>query len=109
MGQKNKFIKVVGVSTAIALSNITTTIAQAPNVTAQQIAQESDTPDTEREIESGQQPISDVEKLNPSGNPLSFPTTSEEVQVDAQKPITLEQALQLSLKTIKKLKKREYR
>ncbi|NJO95440.1 MAG: TolC family protein [Pleurocapsa sp. CRU_1_2] len=103
MGQKNKFIKVVGVSTAIALSNITTTIAQAPNVTAQQIAQESDTPDTEREIESGQQPISDVEKLNPSGNPLSFPTTSEEVQVDAQKPITLEQALQLSLKNNKEI------
>lgn len=103
MGQKNKFIKVVGVSTAIALSNITTTIAQAPNATAQQIAQESDTPDTEREIESGQQPISDVEKLNPSGNPLSFPTTSEEVQVDAQKPITLEQALQLSLKNNKEI------
>ncbi|PSB12688.1 transporter [Pleurocapsa sp. CCALA 161] len=103
MGQKNKFIKVVGVSTAIALSNIITTVAQAPNVTAQQIAQESDLPDTDREIESGQQPVSDVKKLNPSGNPLSFPTTPEEVQVDAQKPITLEQALQLSLKNNKEI------
>lgn len=103
MGQKNKFIKVVGVSTAIALSHLTASVAQTPNVTAQQIAQESDLPDTDREIESGQQPISDVEKLNPSGNPLSFPTTPEEVQVDAQKPITLEQALQLSLKNNKEI------
>lgn len=103
MGQKNKFIKVVGVSTAIALSNLTASVAQAPSVNAQQIAQESDLPDTEREIESGQQPVSDVEKLNPSGNPLSFPTTPEEVQVDAQKPITLEQALEISLKNNKEI------
>jgi outer membrane factor, OMF family len=90
VGQKRKFIKIIGISTAIALSNITTSIAQ-------QGAQENDTQDTTQEIEPAQQSISDLEKLNPSGNPLSFPTTPEEVKVDAQKPITLEQALELSL------------
>jgi outer membrane factor, OMF family len=118
VGQKNKFIKLVGVSTAIALSNITTTVAQAPGAIAQQIAQQSDmqdtteqmqpaqqsgTRDTTEVIEPAQKSISDLEKLNPSGNPLSFPTAPEEVKVDAQKPITLEQALELSLKNNKEI------
>lgn len=103
MGQKNKFIKVVGISTAIALSNITASVAQAPGNIIQQIAQESDLPDAAQEIQPAQQSISDLEKLNPSGNPLSFPTAPEEVKVDAQKPITLEQALELSLKNNKEI------
>lgn len=96
MGQKRKFIKIIGISTAIALSNITTSIAQ-------QGAQEGDMRDATQEIEPAQQSISDLEKLNPSGNPLSFPTTPEEVKVDAQKPITLEQALELSLNNNKEI------
>ena len=103
MGQKKKFIKVVGISTAIALSNITASVAQAPGKITQQIAQESEMPDAAPEIEPAQQSISDLEKLNPSGNPLSFPTTPEEVKVDAQKPITLEQALELSLNNNKEI------
>lgn len=103
MGQKNKFIKVVGISTAIALSNITASVAQAPGKITEQIAQESEMPDAAQEIQPAQQSISDVEKLNPSGNPLSFPTAPEEVKVDAQKPITLEQALELSLNNNKEI------
>jgi outer membrane protein TolC len=103
VGQKNKFIKVVGISTAIALSNITASVAQAPGKITEQIAQESEMRDAAQEIEPAQQSIPDVEKLNPSGNPLSFPTTPEEVKVDAQKPITLEQALELSLNNNKEI------
>ncbi|MBW4533557.1 MAG: TolC family protein [Pleurocapsa minor HA4230-MV1] len=103
MGQKNKFIKLVGISTAIALSNITASVAQAPGKITEQIAQESEMPDAAQEIQPAQQSIPDVEKLNPSGNPLSFPTTPEEVKVDAQKPITIEQALELSLNNNKEI------
>jgi outer membrane protein TolC len=103
VGQKNKFIKVVGISTAIALSNITASVAQAPGKITEQIAQESEMRDAAQEIQPAQQSIPDVEKLNPSGNPLSFPTTPEEVKVDAQKPITIEQALELSLNNNKEI------
>jgi outer membrane factor, OMF family len=103
VGQKNKFIKVVGISTAIALSNIAASVAQAPGKITQQIAQESEMRDAAQEIQPAQQSIPDLEKLNPSGNPLSFPTAPEEVKVDAQKPITLEQALELSLNNNKEI------
>ncbi|MEY2834143.1 MAG: hypothetical protein RLZZ574_3403, partial [Cyanobacteriota bacterium] len=109
MGQKNKFIKIVGVSTAIALTNITTTAAQAPNVSAQQIAQESDANTTTEQVKPAQPSISDIQKLDPSGNPLSFPTNPEEVKVDAKKPITLQQALQLSLKNNKEIQEARIR
>jgi outer membrane factor, OMF family len=105
VGHKNQFIKVVGISAAIALSSIMATVAQAADPVAQKVAQESetqsDTPGTTAEIKPAQPSISDLKKLNPSGNPLSFPTTPEEVEVDAQKPITLKQALELSLKNNK--------
>ena len=52
-------------------------------------------------IKPAQPPIPDIQPLNPSGNPLSFPTQADEVEVDAQQPITLEQAIQLSLKNNK--------
>jgi outer membrane factor, OMF family len=103
VGQNNKFIKIVGVSTAIALTNITTTVAQAPNVSAQQVAQESDARDTTEQIKPAKPSISNIQKLDPSGNPLSFPTTPAEVKVDPQQPITLQQALQLSLKNNKEI------
>jgi outer membrane factor, OMF family len=101
VGHKNQFIKIVGISTAIALSNVMVAVAQASDTVAQKVAQESDTLDTTAEIKPAQPSISDLKKLNPSGNPLSFPTTPEEVKVDAQKPITLKQALELSLKNNK--------
>lgn len=42
------------------------------------------------------EPVEDTEELNPSSNPLNFPTNAEEVRVDEVIPITLEQAIQLA-------------
>jgi outer membrane protein TolC len=39
-----------------------------------------------------------VEKLEPSANPLQFPTQPEEVQINTEKPITLQQAIELAIK-----------
>ncbi|MEL6495090.1 MAG: TolC family protein [Cyanobacteria bacterium J06623_7] len=95
MDKKNRLIQVMSISTAIAMSQV-----MAAN--AQQVAQENDARSTTEEIIKPAQPsVRDVNNLNPSGNPLSFPTAPEEVKVDAQKPITLEQALELSLKNNK--------
>ena len=67
-----------------------------------QEAEESDARDTTEEIIKPAQPsIEDLDNLDPSGNPLSFPTDPNEVRVDTQKPITLEQAVELSLKNNK--------
>ena len=124
MGKKNQFIKVLSVGTAIAISNITIATAETTpdkvfngdySVSDRELAslQNADLPRS-RKIAQAQPdnrenaspeittpappPISDLEPLNPSGNPLSFPTQPEEVEVDTQKPITLEQAIELSLK-----------
>ena len=42
------------------------------------------------------EPVEDTEELNPSSNPLNFPTNAEEVRVDEVIPITLEQAIKLA-------------
>ena len=95
MGKKNQVIRVIGIGTAIAMSQI-------GGVAAEQIAQSNDAGNTTEEIDEiikpAQPSIEDTGNLNPSGNPLSFPTTPEEVEVDAQQAITLEQAVELSLK-----------
>ena len=54
-------------------------------------------------IKPSQQPILNIDQLNPSPNPLSFPTQADEVEVNTQKPITLEQAIELSLKNNKQI------
>ncbi len=151
MGKQNQFIQVVGISTALAISNVVPATAEnkpdsglnnyahlvkvsnlqgdnqrtassssafslslfaeqdkqptsSPTnfsrLVAEKLAQADDsTQETTQEIiQPAQQPISNPERLNPSGNPLSFPTQPNEVEVDDQKPITLEQAIELSLK-----------
>ncbi|MGL5834645.1 MAG: TolC family protein [Waterburya sp.] len=103
MSHKNQFIKVMGISTAIALSNIFAAVAQASDTVTQQIAQENDGAVPSEEVTPAQEPISDLEKLNPSDDPLSRPSNPEEVQVDAQQPITLQQALEISLKNNKEI------
>jgi outer membrane factor, OMF family len=105
VNHKNQFIKVMGISTAIALGNIFAAAAQTSDTVTQQLAQENDgaVPSSEMttEVKPTQEPISDIEKLNPSDDPLSRPSNPEEVQVDAQQPITLKQALEISLKNNK--------
>lgn len=39
-----------------------------------------------------------VERLEPSANPLQFPTKPEEVQINTEQPITLQQAIELAIK-----------
>lgn len=45
---------------------------------------------------AGLQPVQVPEYLNPSPNPLQFPTTPEEVSLKGVQPISLEQALELA-------------
>ena len=104
MGKKNQFIKTVGIGTVIAFSNAMMAVAQkTPNpqpnlgLTPKTVAQSTDTSEDDI-IKPAQTPIDNTEQLNPSPNPLSFPTQTNEVEVDTQKPITLEQAIELSLK-----------
>lgn len=118
MSKKNQFIKAVGLSTAIVISNA---IAAKAEDTINQLNQDSasllatspilaqstdnttnnTTEDTQNILKPAQTPISDTEELNPSEDPLSLPNKAEEVEVDLQKPITLEQAIELSLRNNK--------
>ncbi|MGL6342067.1 MAG: TolC family protein, partial [Waterburya sp.] len=54
-------------------------------------------------IKPPQQPIPSTDPLNPSPNPLSFPTQPNEVEVGTEQPITLEQALKIALKNNKQI------
>lgn len=64
-----------------------------------QVAQETDS--ESNIILPAQQPIPDAQELNPNANPLSFPTEADEVEAGAERPITLEQAIELALKNNK--------
>ncbi|HEY9649812.1 MAG TPA: TolC family protein, partial [Coleofasciculaceae cyanobacterium] len=48
------------------------------------------------ESASGAEDNSVIERLNPSANPLLFPTQPEEVQIQRTQPISLEQAVELA-------------
>ena len=94
MSKNNRFIKILSASVVIFIAHATIKqIAQA-----QPKEPENASPEI---IKPAQQAIPSIQPLNPSGNPLSFPTQAEEVEVDTQKPITLEQAIELSLKNNK--------
>ena len=108
MGKKRQFIKTIGIGTAIVLGNTVTAVAQSAGVDANssstwELSQSTDnTQDTTTEIIlPGREPIDNTETLNPSSNPLSFPTQPEEVDIETQRPITLEQAIELALKNNK--------
>lgn len=108
MGKTNQLIKTLSIGTAIFLSNTVLAIAETTskvnsnlsnsqtNSTSQNIAQTAD--ESSQIIKPGQQSITNTEQLNPSTNPLSFPTQPAEVEVDTQQPITLEQAVELAIK-----------
>ncbi len=102
MGKKNQFIKTIGISTIVVLSNAIVAVAEETSeltnlrLRSQTLAQAAET--TQDILKPAQQSIGNTEKLNPSANPLSFPTQADEVKVNLQEPITLEQAIELSLK-----------
>ena len=52
---------------------------------------------TQKIVRPRQQSLSSADRLNLSENPLSSPSQPKEVEIDLLEPITLEQALQLSL------------
>lgn len=71
---------------------------------AETVAQEVTPRNAAEEIIKPAQPsITNTQELNPSGNPLSFPTDANEVQVGDRKAITLEQAIELSLNNNKEI------
>ena len=56
---------------------------------------------TKKVVLPSQQSLSSADRLNLSENPLSSPTQPQEAEIDLLEPITLEQALQLSLQNNK--------
>ena len=71
------------------------------NLFAQAVQTPTDTEqneDIDEIIRPAQPAIPNTEQLDPSANPLSFPTEAEEVEVDTPKLITIEQAVELALK-----------
>jgi outer membrane protein TolC len=65
-------------------------------------AEESSPTESNNEATS-QEANSDNQFLNPSANPLLFPTKPEEVRTDIAKPITLKQAIELAVSNNKDL------
>ena len=64
----------------------------------QEPVETEDTEDINEIIRPAQPAIPNTEQLDPSTNPLSFPTEAEEVEVDTPSLITIEQAIELALK-----------
>ena len=62
-----------------------------------------DPEDIDEIISPAQPAIPNTEQLNPSANPLSFPTEAEEVEVGTPSLITIEQAIELTLKNNKQI------
>lgn len=60
-------------------------------------------PETSPPAEPNNQGNPNIEYLNPSANPLLFPTRPEEVKIDVNQPITLEQAIELAIRNNKEL------
>jgi outer membrane protein TolC len=75
------------------------TIAQTPAANQSEATQDN----TADIIKPPQQPIPSTDPLNPSPNPLSFPTQADEVKVGTEQPITLEQAIEIALKNNKEI------
>jgi outer membrane factor, OMF family len=74
-------------------------IAQTPESTQPEETQDN----TADIIKPPQQPIPSTDPLNPSPNPLSFPTQPEEVEAGTEQPITLEQAIEITVKNNKEI------
>ena len=113
---KKKFIPAISISLNMLFFNTIPVIAKTdvePNPNSyhldkkqdkkQHIAQASDSRENKVEeiIKHSKQSISNLERLNPNANPLSFPTQPKEVEVGTIQPITRKQAIQLSLKNNK--------
>lgn len=110
MDKKNQLIKTVTVGTAIAFTSAIGVVAREipdPNSNllpkSEKLAQAEGSRDdstadkTQNIIKPAQTPIENTQELNADEDPLSLPTQPDKVNVDLQQPITLEQAIDLSL------------
>jgi outer membrane protein TolC len=79
---------------------LTTTSCKQKNVDTRRLAQGTVPVEADSSAPATSAPTSDtqppLEHLNPSPNPLLFPTKSEEVKLQENQPLTLEQALELA-------------
>ncbi|GBF79497.1 TolC family protein [Aphanothece sacrum] len=85
-----------------------TGVKTEPNVTSQNQVLEPSSPNSVNVGDQGLSSETTLEKLppnnlNPSGNPLLFPTKPDEVKPKVRQPITLEQAISLALQNNKEL------
>ena len=112
MKRKQNPIQIFGVGVAITIANATIAnanqLANNNSFSSQDLIFKSQATaqinSVEDIIKPAQQPIPNTTNLNPSQNPLSLPTQADEVELDTQKPITLQQAIKLSLKNNQDIK-----
>jgi outer membrane protein TolC len=72
---------------------------------AEEAEEETETGEAEEAVESADEGLIQAapEYLNPSPNPLQFPTQPEEVEIVGTQPITLEQAIDLAIRNNREL------
>lgn len=68
------------------------------------------TPSQAQDVETNTSPqnpssaqVQSTDKFNSSGNPLLFPTKTQEVEIEEQQPVTLNQAIEIALNNNKDL------
>ncbi len=129
MKDSHKILKIISMSVAIAvgygslanarnvpyfsqpqMDGFQAIIAQSPPSPMSPETSPPAEPNNQRNTNGESQPAepnnqgnNNIEYLNPSANPLLFPTRPEEVQIDITQPITLEQAIELALRNNKDL------
>ena len=106
MGKKRQFIKTITISSTLVLGNTILAIAGEipntnPNLTSDSdiIAQSEEAEEAAPSIiQPARPPVDSIEELNPDTDPLSSPNQPNRVEVGEPQPISLEQALELSLR-----------
>ncbi len=97
MSTVNLMFKALGISTIILSSCITTSIAQTNGESPEQSEANPEN------IELPEQSAEGLEQLEPTDDFLERPSTTEEVTIDINQPITLEQAIELAVRNNKDL------
>ena len=105
-----RLIDISDTSNPLEISQSTETSQETETNLEAETSQETETnPEAETSQETETNPeaetdtYSEFEKLEQDPNRLNLPTTAEEVEIDLDKPITLEQALALALRNNKEL------
>ncbi|TAF12212.1 MAG: TolC family protein [Nostocales cyanobacterium] len=96
--QKSSSALLLASSSCSPKNAVTNRVAQMTTPTESQPPNTSESPaqNSETAPKAANSPGNPLEHLNPSPNPLQFPTKPEEVRLQANQPITLGQALELA-------------